>query len=319
VLKGCELVNSQFFHRDFLEKIIDYAGLFPPSALCLDEAINQYASYINSEESWMVGPFVLPVSMIENLPPYADLFLQKKPLTLSIVGRKSETEKEWLEQLKNDMDLVQTYAGQYSQWLKVEVLEIALPPGVPTRKTLEELTLITQPLGLKVFCEVSLHPQNEFMLTLDTICSFNGQLGVKLRTGGVKAEMFPSSEQVAYGMIACRDRQLPLKFTAGLHHPIRIYRDEVNTKMHGFINIFLAGMLAYHHQLDADRVTEIISDENQSHFTVSNDYMAYKDLNIPTQEIHKLRKHSLCSFGSCSFDEPKDEFLEFRMQQGGIK
>ena len=87
-----------------------------------------------------------------------------------------------------------------------------------------------------------------------TIHSTESWIGVKLRTGGIKAEMFPSPEQVAFVIAACRGRNLPLKFTAGLHHPVRMYRDEVETKMYGFLNIFLAGMLALFQNLDCKEI-----------------------------------------------------------------
>ena len=133
-------------------------------------------------------------------------------------------------------------------------MEIPLPPVVPTQILLEEISTGAEKLGMKVFCEVSLLNNDEWKEhvsnTLDSIAEFNSvhtnQLGVKLRTGGIKAEMIPSTEKVAFAISACRDRQLPIKFTAGLHHPIRMYRKEVKTKMHGFLNVFLAGMLAYH-------------------------------------------------------------------------
>ena len=85
--------------------------------------------------------------------------------------------------------------------------------------------------------------------------------------------MFPSPEQVAFVMASCRDRNLPLKFTAGLHHPIRMYRDEVETKMYGFLNIFLAGMLAYTQNLDLKRIEEILSDENSKSFSFGEDQL----------------------------------------------
>ena len=40
----------------FQDHLIDYAGLFPPANLSLDAAIENYAQYINSEDSWMLGP-----------------------------------------------------------------------------------------------------------------------------------------------------------------------------------------------------------------------------------------------------------------------
>src|SRR5262249_54512590 len=63
----------------------------------------------------------------------------------------------------------------------------------------------------------------------------------KLRCGGLEASTFPSVEQVSAAIAACRDASVPLKFTAGLHHPIRHFSGEVQTKMHGFINVFVAG------------------------------------------------------------------------------
>ena len=45
--------------------------------------------------------------------------------------------------------------------------------------------------------------------------------------------------------------------------------------------------------------------------------MGWRDLSITVQEIKELRK-LICSFGSCSFDEPRDELLELINQQGVI-
>jgi hypothetical protein len=65
-----------------------------------------------------------------------------------------------------------------------------------------------------------------------------------------------------------RDRELsrccvPLKFTAGLHHPIRHSNDSVQTKMHGFINVFAAAAIAYAHRaVDAQQVQAILEDED---------------------------------------------------------
>ena len=60
--------------------------------------------------------------------------------------------------------------------------------------------------------------------------------GYKLRTGGVTADAFPDSMQVGHALVSAAAQQLPIKFTAGLHHPVRQFRDEVKTKMHGFLN-----------------------------------------------------------------------------------
>ena len=105
--------------------------------------------------------------------------------------------------------------------------------------------------------------------------------------------MFPSPEQVAFIIAACRDRKLSLKFTAGLHHPVRMYREEVGTKMFGFLNIFVAGMLASVENLDVIEIEEILTDENPNSFSFSKDHIAWRDLRITSKEIQKLRKRSI--------------------------
>ena len=66
--------------------------------------------------------------------------------------------------------------------------------------------------------------------------------GYKLRTGGVTADAFPASAQISEALVTPATHQLPIKFTAGLHHPIRQFRDEVKTKMHGFLNVLGAAV-----------------------------------------------------------------------------
>ena len=42
--------------------------------------------------------------------------------------------------------------------------------------------------------------------------------------------------------------------------------------------------------------------------------MGWQDLSVTVKEIKELRK-SILSFGSCSFDEPREELLELKNQQ----
>jgi hypothetical protein len=286
-----------------------------------------YENYINSGDDWMLGPFIISVAKLSELRTYQELFINKKPLNLSVVGRKSESVHDCVVQLREDLKHIRSYVRQSHHWSGVEAFEIPLPPVVPTQELLEEISMGASQLGIKVFCEVALLNDNnwkkQLCQSLDSIAAFNSlhkcNIGVKLRTGGIKAEMFPPPHKVAFVLASCRERKLPLKFTAGLHHPIRMYREEVNAKMHGFLNIFLAGMFAYHLNLEDSKIEEIISDENADHFTIAADGFAWKNLSITSQKIEELRKHFLCSFGSCSFVEPRDEFFELSIQQEVIK
>src|SRR5204862_8092603 len=55
--------------------------------------------------------------------------------------------------------------------------------------------------------------------------------GYKLRTGGVTADAFPPSAQIAGALVAPATHHVSIKLTAGLHHPLRQYRVEVRTKL----------------------------------------------------------------------------------------
>src|SRR4029079_4947226 len=45
--------------------------------------------------------------------------------------------------------------------------------------------------------------------------------GCKLRTGGLYSKAFPTTHQVAHFISSCATAGVPMKFTAGLHHPLR--------------------------------------------------------------------------------------------------
>src|SRR5437870_206137 len=56
--------------RALLDQSIDYAGLFPPAKLPLDEALRNYARYRKETESWMLSHFVSPVERLAELAEF---------------------------------------------------------------------------------------------------------------------------------------------------------------------------------------------------------------------------------------------------------
>src|SRR5262249_8513176 len=66
----------------------------------------------------------------------------------------------------------------------------------------------------------------------------------KFRTGGLAAEVFPSPADLARVLVACRDRGLPLKLTAGLHRAVRYSDPDSGFVHHGFVNILAAALVA---------------------------------------------------------------------------
>src|SRR6185312_11098303 len=132
--------------------------------------------------------------------------------------------------------------------------------------------------------------------------------GYKLRTGGVTADAFPASAQIARALVTAAKHRLPIKFTAGLHHPIRQFRDEVKTKMHGFLNVLGAAVLAAEHRWDVDQAVMMLEDEDSRAFSFADDFFEWCDWKIDVERLRYRRKF-VRSFGSCSFDEPREDLL----------
>ena len=59
------LARSQ---KALLSGLIDYAGLFPPAALSMEEAVRNYARYREGEHAWMLGKFVVPEARAHEVP-----------------------------------------------------------------------------------------------------------------------------------------------------------------------------------------------------------------------------------------------------------
>jgi hypothetical protein len=133
-----------------------------------------------------------------------------------------------------------------------------------------------------------------------------------MRTGGVTADAFPTSAQIARALVTAATHKLPIKFTAGLHHPIRQFRDEVKTKMHGFLNVLGGAVLAAEHQWDTDQAVTMLEDEDPCSFSFADDFFAWRDWKIDTERLQHRRKF-VSSFGSCSFDEPRDDLRALKL------
>jgi len=146
------------------------------------------------------------------------------------------------------------------------------------------------------------------------ISAFNAEykvgVGFKLRCGGVEANMFPPAESIAQAILACKHASVSMKFTAGLHHPVRHYSESVKTKMYGFFNIFIGGMITHKFNLEADTLTTILLDENSENFTFDDNGLHWKTYSISNLEIQNYRQESFISYGSCSFNEPREDLQQ---------
>src|SRR6266404_2929456 len=290
-----------------LTQSIDYAGIFPPCSLALEPALQNQANYVRDPDAWMLNTFVLPVEKFDAAVGNLSLFDREHPPRISALGMKTANRDEFLGALKIATAKIRSFSAEHADLVSIRQLEMSLPPDVDLG-LLGKMGSILKSLKLQAFWETPVDSAEEAIALLaeHNLTTGAAQFGYKLRTGGVTAEAFPASQEIARALVAAAKQRVPIKFTAGLHHPIRQFRDEVKTKMHGFLNVLGAAVLAAEYQWDEQQTSEMLEDENSDSFSFHGDFFTWREWKIATDQI-KARRKLVTSFGSCSFDEPRDD------------
>jgi len=291
--------------RALLARAIDYAGMFPPCQLELEPSLKNQAQYLRTADAWMLSTFVLPVGQFGAAKQFLTEFDPLHPLQVSALGPKTENAAAFREALVKTDAAIRSLSTHNVDLVSVSQLEMFLPHDVDSR-LLSEARLI---LGsLPAFWEA---PPSRAEQAISLVAELNSNadlptFGYKLRSGGVTADAFPTSAQIAQALVTPVTHQVPIKFTAGLHHPLRQYREEVQTKMHGFLNVIGAAVLAAEYKWDAPQAVVMLEDENADSFSFTDEFFAWREWGIDITRLQDRRKF-VTSFGSCSFDEPRED------------
>ncbi|MFN2621798.1 MAG: hypothetical protein ABR611_03040 [Chthoniobacterales bacterium] len=292
--------------RALLAHAIDYAGLFPPASLALEPALRNYADYIRTPDVWMLGAFILPVAEFGAAARGLSQFDGNYRLRISALGPKTDNAETFQASLVAAMELIAAFRSTSGDAAVIDQFEMPLPANVST-DTFKMIRRTMDP-QLRTFWEA---PAETAERAIKLIADNNrahagGKLGFKLRTGGVTANAFPSSAEIAGALMAAGTHQVSIKFTAGLHHPVRSFHRSVQTKMHGFLNVLGAGVLGHEHDWTEKQFAEMLEDEDASSFSFAEDFFAWRDWKVATERVAAHRE-SVTSLGSCSFDEPRED------------
>jgi hypothetical protein len=297
--------------RTLLEHTIDYAGMFPPCSLELEPALTNQARYVRLPDCWMLNAFVLPVGQFDAAKQFLPQFDPMHPLGISALGPKTENATAFREALEETDAAIRSMSAHNVDLVSITQLEMFLPRDVDSSGLNEARSIVG---SLPAFWEA---PAERAERTIALLAEHNSNadqptFGYKMRTGGVTADAFPTSAQIAAALVTPATHQVPIKFTAGLHHPLRQYREEVQTKMHGFLNVLGAAVLAAEHKWDAAQTTEMLEDEAMGSFKFEDEFFAWRDWEINLQRL-KDRRRCVTSFGSCSFDEPREDLRALKL------
>lgn len=279
--------------RSLMAEAIDYAGLFPPAALPMAEAVANFDRYRRGAHAWMLGRFVVPLSRLEELADaYASVVREESPpWRVSVIARAS------------DAAAVAAFNSRYGARLRIDTIE------VPPVTVADVAALAGMAASYAVFAEVP------WASDPGPIIAELARHGVraKIRTGGIKPEAIPSPANVARFIAVCVEAKVPFKATAGLHHtwrgeyPLTYESDSASATMFGFANVLLASSAAVA-GAGADEIAAMLDSPAGAGFEAwEQGWVLPSGRAIPEALVAAARRQAMESFGSCSFEEPVEE------------
>ena len=167
--------------RALLEGLIDYAGLFPPSSVSMPEAVLNYATYRNSNYSWMLGRFVVTAGRLDEFYETARDFISRDgrdAWRLSVVVGEDVTET--IHRLKD-------FNAASGSGVICDTVEIKADDAGTIENAVGSL-----PSGIHAYFEL---PLNDDLADLVSTLAIVDQRA-KIRTGGVTPDAFPSSAAI---------------------------------------------------------------------------------------------------------------------------
>ncbi|MDQ3592410.1 MAG: hypothetical protein M3386_05860 [Actinomycetota bacterium] len=297
-----------------LARLFDYAGVFAPASLPLEQAIARYAGYRAGSDAWMLGRFIVPAAQLDAFSAAARPHLPRgavaKCWRLSVLGGADP---------QTDVAQVSSFNRRHADSSDgaaiVDTVELKVTSVDDVRAA-----RVWASRGFEVFCECPVGDAMEGLL--DAVARFG--LHAKLRAGGTTADTVPSAAAVAQFLSASMARGIVSKATAGLHHaltgayPLTDACDSVRTPMFGYLNLVLAAGIAEGAGRAAvqsgdviatvERLLSVTEPPRLAGHSVIDWHGAHGPIIEGPLEPFAVSGRALVrSIGSCSFDQPVAE------------
>ncbi|GIJ66521.1 hypothetical protein [Virgisporangium ochraceum] len=257
--------------------LLDDAAMFPPRGASVGDALDGHREARSSWYASLVGPLLVPADEVGAL--WSRLRSDPEPLAIGLVG-----------------PLTVVAGALVAAGDQVDIRHIEAPVAKRGEDPMPGLTAFrTLAAGRAGYAEVPLTWGLQAALDVLAAARADGErIAPKFRTGGLAAELFPTPVELAAVICACRDRDLPFKLTAGLHHALRHTDPETGFLHHGFLNV-LAGSLAAADGAEAADVAEVLATTDA----------------VPLVEAVRSQLETerplWIGYGTCSVSEPVDD------------
>lgn len=258
--------------------LVDDAATFPPGDAPLDEVLTAYAGR-SGPAARLVRSMVVRDTDLPAVP-------SGTPVSVVLTGGAGQVLGPARLCAQRDLPL----AG-----LEIALRDVEDPAG-NARRVVAAVDAARAEGALdedtRVFVELpATDPTYSWLAAADEVAA--AELRLKLRTGGLDAEAFPTPERLAAWIDAALDRELPFKCTAGLHRALPHTSPE-GWRHHGFLAVLAATRIAFDGASRAE-VVEVLGCGD------APDLLAL--------ELAGARRW-FSSFGSCSVEEPLADLRE---------
>ncbi|SNS23518.1 hypothetical protein SAMN04488107_1815 [Geodermatophilus saharensis] len=257
----------------------DDAALFPPGDAPMAAAVPAHRE-LRARLGDLVGPFVVPAARLDELAAHLG---DGGPLGVSLIAAAG--------------DLPAAAAGVGSDpRLRLAAVEVPVVADADAAREALAVAAGVVPDGVPVAVEVPRTAPRDAVL--DALAGTGAR--AKLRTGGLRADLFPSAGELAGTLAACVARGVAVKCTAGLHSALAHTDPATGFAHHGFLNVLLAA-----DALASGATAEAASDELARTDPAA---VAGAVRSWPADRAARARA-VFTSFGTCSVLEPVDDLV----------
>lgn len=202
--------------------LVDDAGLFPPEELPMDRAVARHRQDLAGASTVLSHRFICPALRLDEL---------RTELT-----EQDRFEVSVIAALVPAAIAAAVATIDADPRLSLAALEGVLPADWATDPDRVIAAVAELPTDVPAYLEIPL--TGGAAAAVDFLAAQGWS--AKIRCGGVRADLFPTAEQLATAIEGCVAAGVAFKATAGLHHAVRYQDSATGFTHHGFLNILVA-------------------------------------------------------------------------------
>jgi hypothetical protein len=207
-------------------QLVDDAGLFPPTALPMPDAVTRHRDDAAVGDPMLSHCFLCPASRLGELAEHLDAADRFE------VGLIADTGPAELPPV--------LAAVEAEPRLALRHIEAPLAAAGDDPTEAAAALLAATPTGVPLYLEPGRWADVDELISVLVRARLKRDLRLKVRCGGVTAELFPSPEELAHAIVASAAANVPFKATAGLHEAVRHTDQQTGFTHHGYVNLLTA-------------------------------------------------------------------------------